>query len=101
MGNGQGGSGINGEILAIDAQSITVKLNNGGSKIAFYSASTKISKTVDGTVDDLNVGENLMVTGQDNPDGSMTAQMIQLRNRPVADPNAKTVPQTTTSGTAK
>lgn len=102
FGNGQaGGSFANGDILAVDAQSVTVKLANGGSKIAFYSASTKITKTVDGTVDDLKVGESLMINGQDNPDGSMTSQTIQLRNRPVVDPNAKTAPQTTTPGATK
>jgi hypothetical protein len=92
---------VNGEILSVDTQSVTVKLPAGGSKIAFYSASTKISKTVDGTIDDLKVGENLVLNGQDNPDGSMTAQTIQLRTKPVADPNTKAAPGTATPKTTK
>jgi len=101
FGRNQGGAMVNGEILSVDAQSVTVKLPAGGSKIAFYSTSTKISKTVDGTIEDLKVGETLMLNGQDNPDGSMTAQTIQLRSKPVVDPNTKPATQTTTPGSAK
>ena len=102
FGRGQAGTSmLNGEILSVDAQSVTVKLADGGSKIAFLSATTKISKTVDATLVDLKVGESLMMNGKDNTDGSMTAQIIQLRNKPVADPNAKIDPQEKTQSTTK
>src|SRR4030042_2926370 len=82
-GNGQArfGNGIrpvNGEIIASDDKSITIKLQDGSSKIVFFSDTTQINKADAGTREDLKVGETLAVVGTDNSDGSVTAQNIQL-----------------------
>jgi hypothetical protein len=68
-----------GEIIKKDAQSITVKSNNGSSQIILFSDTTKVMKSVSGVADDLIVGEQVTVTGSKNQDGSMTAQSIQVR----------------------
>ena len=88
-----GGGSVFGQIIAKDANSITVQLNtptgpnaNGtiattgtGSKIVLYTNSTTISKMATGTINDLAIGTNITVQGTANPDGSVSAQTISVR----------------------
>ncbi|OGZ33471.1 MAG: hypothetical protein A2Y98_03020 [Candidatus Portnoybacteria bacterium RBG_19FT_COMBO_36_7] len=68
----------NGEIIAKDGQTITVKSQDNSSKIVFYSESTNIQKSTNGTTEDLQIGQQITVSGTDNSDGSIAAQNIQL-----------------------
>jgi hypothetical protein len=87
--NGNGGF-VGGTIVAMDPTSITVQLGgpnasstNGtatGSKIVLYNSSTQIGKFTTGTPSDLAVGDSVTVSGSTNSDGSVTAQMIQIRS---------------------
>ena len=70
---------IMGEITNKDDKSITVKSRDGSSRFIFFSGTTQISKSTTGTTDDLLVGKEINANGTLNSDGSMTAQMIQIR----------------------
>jgi len=78
-GKGAGANFTNGEIISVDDKSVTLKLPGGGSKIIFFSDSTKITKSTEGNAEDLKVGETVMANGTTNQDGSITAETIQLR----------------------
>jgi len=69
---------VNGEIIAADEKSITVKLQDGSSKIVIVSETTQINKAEQATKEDLKIGEKVAVFGQENSDGSLTAQNIQI-----------------------
>lgn len=73
------GNMVNGEIIKKDDTSITIKMNDGGSKIVFFSDKVTVNKSIEATKNDVNIGENVMVSGTTNKDGSISAQMIQVR----------------------
>jgi len=74
----RGGGMIIGEIISKDNISITIKLSNGGSKIVFFTDSVSITKNINGLISDIIVGENIVVNGTANSDGSVNAKTIQL-----------------------
>ena len=77
---GAGGGGfVAGTITANDGTSLTVQLPNGNSENVFYSSSTQVIKPSPATVGDLTPGTTVMIGGAANPDGSVTAQSIQIR----------------------
>lgn len=77
-GTNMGFQPVNGEIISSDDNSITVKLQDGSSKIILLSDSTIINKSESGSKEDLKTGEKVMVSGDTNSDGSISAQTIQL-----------------------
>ena len=74
----QGFRPVSGEIISGDEKSITVKLQDGSSKIILLTDKTEINKASEATKDDLKTGEKVAVFGTENSDGSVTAQNIQL-----------------------
>ena len=85
-GRGTRGGFIVGEIIAKDETSITVNIRDprlpegtGGSKIVFITPKTPVTKSVSGALKDLNVGEQVTIMSTPNPDGSVTAESVQIR----------------------
>lgn len=86
--NGFGGGTV-GKILSMDADSITVQLMDGSSKIVNISDKTTIAKTATASKSELKTGESILAIGAANTDGSITAERIQLNppqlmNRPAS-----------------
>lgn len=80
--SGTGGNGnfqpVRGQIISADPKSITVKLTDGSSKIVLLSDSTQITESTQAGKDALVNGKTVLVIGQTNSDGSVTAQNVQL-----------------------
>ncbi len=83
--NGVRGAGVMnggftaGEIISKDATSVTVKMQDGSTKIALIASSTQIMKSSTASLSDLTTGINVNITGTSNSDGSITAQSVQIR----------------------
>lgn len=65
----------------MDDKSITVKLQDGSSKIVLLSNTTAYNKSATGAKSDLKTGEKVAVFGTENSDGSVTARDVQLNPR--------------------
>ncbi len=99
--NGAGGGGrnggaagtfANGQILNKDEKSITVKMRDGSTKLIFLAPSTEINKPAPIKATDLNVNDQVSVSGTANSDGSLTASTIQVRPPMPVAPDANPTP---------
>jgi hypothetical protein len=77
-GGRNGGNMVSGSIIAIDADSITVQTTDGSTKIVLVGSSATISLVTAGSASDLKTGENVVVSGTTNTDGTVTATSIRL-----------------------
>jgi hypothetical protein len=84
---GQGGAGggaammpVRGQIVAAGNNSITVKMQDGSSKIVNLTGQTQVNKTTSGSASDLKTGTTVTAIGAANSDGSVTAQNVMIGN---------------------
>ncbi len=75
---GQNGRATVGEVVGQDQGSITVKLQDGSSKIINVTGQTTYSKTDKAAKADIAVGQRIAAFGTVNSDGSIDAQSVQL-----------------------
>lgn len=77
-GNRMGFRPVSGDVISVDASSITVKMPDGSSKIVIVNDKTQLNKADAATKADVIVGTKVAVFGVENQDGSVTAQSIQI-----------------------
>ena len=78
-----GGNGmmpVRGQVVNTGNNTVTVKLNDGSSKIVDLTAQTTINKTTTGSASDLKSGQEVTAIGMSNSDGSITAQTVLVGN---------------------
>jgi hypothetical protein len=85
-GNGTGGAqaagfggGVFGQLKSVNGNTLTVTTQNGDETVDL-TANTQIEKTTVGTTADLQAGEQLVVRGQRDSSGTVTAETIQITN---------------------
>jgi hypothetical protein len=69
---------VMGEIISQDENSITIKIQDGSTKIVILGDSTTYSKTQSIEKSELSMGKQVRVFGSANSDGSITAQNVQI-----------------------
>jgi hypothetical protein len=69
---------IRGKVISKDENSITIGLDDGSSKVVLISDSTQINKTVEAASGDLAKDDQVMVFGQADSSGAVTASQIQV-----------------------
>lgn len=72
------GRPISGGIIGVDDNSITLKLEDGSTRIVFLSGETQINKIDACTKDDLAENVEVTVSGTENDDGTIEARQIQI-----------------------
>ncbi len=77
-GNANNARPVRGQILSIGDTSITVKMADGSSKVVVFSDSTNISQATKAAKTDLKTGDEILVLGNNNSDGSVTANSISI-----------------------
>ncbi|MEI6690564.1 MAG: hypothetical protein WCL07_02325 [bacterium] len=73
-----GRGAVTGEVTAKDDKSITVKMNDGSSRIVIVGTSTTYSESAEAKADKVIVGSKVAVFGTTTVDGTTTATSIEL-----------------------
>ena len=77
--NGQNNANVvRGQVVSSDANSITVKLSDGSSKIINISGNTMFVKSSKASQSDVQSGQTVAAFGMANSDGSIDAQSVQI-----------------------
>jgi pectate lyase len=76
---GASGGMVNGSVVSLTDNVLTLKARDGGSRVILFTAGTKVTKSVDGARTDVKDGVNVVILGTQNTDGSITAETVQIR----------------------
>ena len=67
-----------GQVVSVDTNNITLKLQDGSTKLINLSGSTRYMKEDQAASSDIKSGTTIMVIGSTNSDGSISAQDVQI-----------------------
>jgi len=73
------GGGATGEVKSLDGNTLTLSTPQNEEKVTL-SDTTSIAKTVEGTLADLQPGQQVMIIGQRDDNGNITATQILILN---------------------
>ncbi len=74
----EGQTAVSGEVISKDATSLTIKLPDNSSKVILLTNDVPVRQTTESNLESVKVGESVMIQGQQNQDGSITAQLVQV-----------------------
>jgi hypothetical protein len=77
-GGGGGGGATVGQVKVLDGSTMYVLDRDGNTVRVSTSASSRFSKTVDGSVQDVRPGDNVVVQGTKGADGSVEASSVTI-----------------------
>lgn len=83
-----------GEILSLDDHLITIKTESNGSKIVMFSDKTEVTETMIVPKENLSEGKTVMITGETNDDGTISASAIFIREPMPTPPKEEPTPET-------
>ncbi len=86
-GRGGFGGGATGQVKSVDGNILTLSTAQNETKVTL-SDTTRIEKSVQGALSDLQPGMQVMVTGQRDANGNITAVQVLILNN--GQPNAAT-----------
>lgn len=75
-GGAQFGPGAGGTIASVDGDTLTVEGEDGSTTTVRVGDDTVVRETVDGSVDDLAEGDSVLVLGEADDDGNVTAATV-------------------------
>ncbi len=78
QGGQNGGGFVAGEILSKDDKSLTIKTRDGGSSIVYFAPTLMVRKADAGSLTDLAIGQQVMVSGKTNADGTLSADTVSI-----------------------
>lgn len=81
-----GGGGTTGQVKSIEGNVLTLSTAQAVTTVNLTEA-TQIEKSAAGTLDDLQLGIRILVTGERDSDGNMTASRIQILSSTAAGGN--------------
>ena len=79
--NGQrlfGGGRVTGQVQSVADGRLTIQTPNDNSQIVLINGNTTYQKMTSGSASDVTTGAQVVVMGQQNPDGSTTATSVQI-----------------------